>query len=221
MLKGKDHVKFQVGDYDPDYPLIIDPVIVYCTYLGGSGGGWEGAYGIAVDNEGCAYVTGYTLSTDFPRSNAYQNEIAPDQWGDISSEDVFVTKFNAEGNDILYSTYVGGGSSDQGYAIAVDLFGNAHVTGKTQSRDASDTPADEGFPYRNEFRKCEDSMGDAFVFTLSAAGNDLLYASCIGGGNEDEGRDIDVDLQGNCYITGMHQPEVFGKDFPKFDVPLS
>src|SRR5208283_3545908 len=100
--------------------------LVYSTYLGGSR--WDEGYGIAVDSSGNAYVTGYTLSTDFPTANPFQAT----NHGNMNA---FVAKLNATGSDLAYSTYLGVGRFDYGYSIAVDSSGNAYVTGSTSSTD--------------------------------------------------------------------------------------
>jgi hypothetical protein len=110
---------FEVAAYDPCYPLVIDPlVLVYSTFLGGTLS--EASFSIAVDGNGCAYVTGDTYSADFPLQNAYQDTYK----GNI---DTFVTKFSADGQSLVYSTYLGGNGRDLGKAIALDASGSAHL----------------------------------------------------------------------------------------------
>src|SRR5439155_2612977 len=119
------HVGFQVAAYDPNRPLIIDPVLVYSTYLGGSGN--DAGLDIAVDAAGNVYVTGDSNSTNFPTTaGAFQMAFTG---GD---EDAFAPKLNATGTALVYSTYLGGGR-DFGRSIAVDAAGNAYVTGFTDS----------------------------------------------------------------------------------------
>jgi hypothetical protein len=109
----KDELAFNVGSYDKKLPLIIDPVLSYSTYVAGSS--TDAAAGIALDSAGNAYITGYTFSTDFPIANAYQ--AACDNCG--NGPDVFVTKLNATGTALVYSTYLGGSNYDQSSSIAV------------------------------------------------------------------------------------------------------
>ena len=123
VLKGNQQVGFQVGRYDHGKPLVIDPVMSYSTYLGTGIGS-----SIAVDSSGSAYVTGTTFSTNFPTKH-------PLQANNAGEEDVFVTKFNANGSALVYSTYLGGSSFDWGTSIAVDPAGNAYVAGFTSSND--------------------------------------------------------------------------------------
>ena len=184
---------FEIGSYDKKYPLIIDPVLVYSTYLGGTSNDDYG-YGIAVDSSGNAYVTGYTLSFDFPIESPLDDTIG----GGI---DAFVTKLDATGSALVYSTYLGGGNSDQGNDIAVDSSGNAYITGTTQSFD---------FPTESPF---DDTIGggiDAFVTKLDATGSALVYSTYLGGGNIDQANDIAVDSSGNAYVTGY----TLSFDFP-------
>ena len=100
--------------------------LVYSTYLGGSGN--DLGIGIAVDSLGNAYVTGYTQSTDFPTASAYQGSNA-------GTFDAFVTKISASGDNLIYSTYLGGGGNDYGFGMVVDGSGNAYVMGRTDSTD--------------------------------------------------------------------------------------
>jgi len=181
---GTDRVGFAVGAYDPSKPLVIDPVLAYSTYLGGNG--YDLGYGIAVDQAGDAYVTGSTTSPNFPTVNALQ----PASGG----YDAFVTKLNANGSALLYSTYLGGSDSDQGKGIAVDQAGDAYVTGSTSSTN---------FPTANALQPARGSYGsDAFVTKLNASGNNLVYGTYLGGSGNDGGNGITVDSAGNAYVTG-------------------
>src|SRR5207244_2898809 len=122
-------IGFKVGAYDPRYPLVIDPVLNYSAYVGGNGA--DTVYGIAVDSQGNAYITGDTDSADFPVIN-------PQPQGGSSfkgTQDAYVAKLNPAGTGLIYSTYLGGSGSDSGSAIAVDSSGSAYVTGDTSSAD--------------------------------------------------------------------------------------
>src|SRR5437867_2121639 len=185
---GKKHrVRFSVADYDTTKPLVIDPVLVYSTYLGGSGD--ELSFGIAVDAFGNAYVTGRTASADFPTtSGAFDNTF------NGGFNDVFVTKLNATGSALVYSTYLGGSRccGDGGQAIAVDIFGNAYVTGYTYSADFPTTPG--------AFDTVFDGVLDAFVTKLNASGSALIYSTFLG--SNSIGRGIALDSSGSAYVTG-------------------
>jgi hypothetical protein len=201
---------FKIAPFDRTKPLIIDPVLEYSTYLGGSGG--EEGHGIAVDTNGNAYVTGNTLSTDFPTKNAFQSA-AP---GGSLTPNAFITKFNAAG-ELVYSTYLGGtgrccppnpGAGDSGNAIAVDVHGDAYVTGTTTSSD---------FPVKNAFQNklptlFNGAAFDAFVTKLDSAGSELVYSTYLGGG-ADLGNAIAVDRIGHAYVTGTTS----SSDFPTKD----
>ena len=185
-----DHrVGFEVGTYDPDVMLVLDPH--YSTYLGGSGE--DQGRGIAVDSSGNAYVTGYTGSSDFPTQNAYDGS----HNGNL---DVFVTKLSSD-SELIYSTYLGGGSNDGSYGIAVDASGNAYVTGYTKSSD---------FPTLNAYDGSHNGDYDVFVTKLSSDGNALIYSTYLGGSSQDRGRGIAVDALGNAYVTGYTK----SSDFP-------
>jgi len=155
VLKGDKAFGFELPDgYDADLPLVIDPTLVYSTYLGGNDD--DRGYGIAVDASGAAYVTGYTGSTDFPTENPYQT--------DQDAIDVFVTKLSSSGDALVYSTYLGGSNSDYGLGIHVDASGAAYVTGWTHSSD---------FPTENPYQTDQGS-GDVFVTKLSSSGSSLI-----------------------------------------------
>ena len=118
---------FEVEEYNGDYELIIDPlVLAYSTYLGGSDS--DCCYGIAVDTEGAAYITGYTSSSDFPTQIPIQVDLA-------GSGDVFISKINSAGSALIYSTYLGGSWGEGGSGIAIDIEGAVYVTGDTSSHD--------------------------------------------------------------------------------------
>ncbi|MCJ7443472.1 MAG: SBBP repeat-containing protein, partial [Methanotrichaceae archaeon] len=185
LIKSQ-RIGFEIGIYDRRYPLVIDPALVYSTYLGGSG--YDHSRGIAVDSSGNAYVIGSTDSTNFPM----QNPIQP-SFGD-GLNDVFVTKINAAGSALIYSSYLGGNGYDYGYDIAVDSSGNAFVTGSTQSINfPTQTPIQPSFG---------GGSNDGFVAKINAAGSALVYSTYIGGNSSDYGEGIAVDSSGNVYITG-------------------
>ena len=185
--KGKE-ISFGVGAYDHKRPLIIDPVLSYATYLGGTGG--DVAYGIAVDSSGNAYVTGITNSSDFPTANARQG-------ANKGNGDAFVMKLNPAGTGLLYSSYLGGAGSDTATAITVDSSGNAFITGTTTSEDFPTTA--------NAFQVVYGGNGDAFVVELGSGGNSMVYSSYLGGSGADFGAAIAVDAAHNAYVTGSTQ----------------
>ncbi len=167
--------------------------LVYSTYLGGSGGDYGS--GITVDTSGNAYVTGSTASSNFPTTpGAFQTTLG-------GGSNAFVSKLDAAGSALVYSTYLGGGDYDWGSAIAADSSGNAYVAGVT---DSSNFPTTSGAFQRT----CGGGSGfpspcrDAFVSRLSAAGSALVYSTYLGGNSDDEGVGIALDTSGNAYVTG-------------------
>ncbi|MBI4523260.1 MAG: SBBP repeat-containing protein [Deltaproteobacteria bacterium] len=183
-------VGFQVAAYDTGRPLIIDPVLEYSTYLGGNS--VDAGTGLAVDSEGNAYVTGQTLSSDFPSTPESFNS---------GLTDLFVAKLNSDGSALLYATYLGGTSGEvPGRSIAVDSEGNAYVTGRTLSTDFPTTPGVFNALPGCRFTHC---FGDVFVTKLNATGSEILYSTYLGDG---EGAAIAVNpADGNAYITGTTQ----------------
>jgi Calx-beta domain/Beta-propeller repeat/Carboxypeptidase regulatory-like domain/CarboxypepD_reg-like domain len=164
------------------------PSYVFSTYLGGSAR--DEANGIAIDPAANVYVTGNTVSTDFPTANAFQAIL-----GDPFVGDAFVTKFNSSGS-LNYSTYLGGNSTDNGFGIAVDVSGNAYVTGLTRSTN---------FPVANPIQTAHNfntGATDAFVTKLNSQGSSLVYSTYLGGTDLDTARGIAVDAAGNAYVTG-------------------
>jgi Beta-propeller repeat len=194
LLRGGQQVGFEVAAYDPARPLVIDPVLGYSTYLGGTGA--DIAQGVDVDAAGNAYITGYTFSLDFPTANPLQP--AP---GGSMATDVFVTKLNANGSALVYSTYLGGSGTDQGLDIEVDREGNAYMTGYTSSRD---------FPTMKPLQPAFAGFQDVFVTKLDPAGSALIYSTYLGGMLLEQGRGLAIDRQGNVYLTGF----TLSIDFP-------
>lgn len=178
-------VGFEIGAYDPNLPLVIDPVIDYSTYFGGSG--TDIGYGIAVDRNRNVYIAGQTSSLNFPTKNPVQNVRD-------GANDAFVTKLSADGSMVLFSTYLGGrNSGDRASGIAVDKAGNVYVTGETNSLN---------FPLVNPAQPIYRGNVDAFVVKLSIDGNVLLYSTTWGGTLQDVAYGIALDRFDNAYITG-------------------
>lgn len=160
--------------------------LVYSTYLGGSG--LDQGNGIAVDNLGNAYVTGYTNSINFPTMNPLQPLYAGGTY------DAFVAKLNPAGTAFVYSTYLGGSGTDSAVGIAADGSGNAYVTGGTSSTN---------FPTMNPFQPANaGGSSDAFVAKLNPTGSALVYSTYLGGSGDDHGSGIAVDSTGNAYLEG-------------------
>jgi uncharacterized protein (TIGR03437 family) len=183
---------FRIGAYNHNKELVIDPPLIYSTYHGGSG--LDYAYAIAVDSVGSTYVTGGTGSTNFPTTAPLQSNLR-------GAEDVFVTKINPSGTAKMYSTYLGGGGPDEGHGIAVDVQGNAYITGSAGSID---------FPTKNAIQATQGGSGDAFLAKLNATGSALVYSTYLGGSATDSGSAIALDAAGNAYVVGT----TFSTDFP-------
>jgi hypothetical protein len=163
--------------------------LVYSTYLGG--GGREYGGDIAVDSLGNAYITGYTISsTDFPTTSG-----AFDTTFNGGSYDVFVSKLNASGTALVYSTYLGGTGDDEGRGIAIDSSGNAYISGYTNSTNFPITLGAFDITFNG-------GLYDGFVSKLNSNGTALVYSTYLGGDEEDRNYAIAVDSLANVYITG-------------------
>jgi hypothetical protein len=166
----------------------------YSTFLGGSG--VEGALGLDVDLRGSAYVSGGTVSPDFPTTpGAFDRTFN-------GGTDVFVTKLTPDGSALTYSTFVGGGGTDQGFALAVNHLGEAYVAGGTTSSDFPTTP--------DAIATTLNGDTDAFLTKISRDGNRLVFSTYLGGSGFDTGHDVSVDARGAAYVTG----ETWSPDFP-------
>ncbi|MEQ1759726.1 MAG: MBG domain-containing protein [Vicinamibacterales bacterium] len=203
---SEGEVAFRLARFDEGRPLVIDPILVYSTYLGGSlTVGEVVGKDVAVDGSGI-YVTGDTNAVDFPTAGA----LDPSANG---SSDVFVVKMNAAGSVLEYGTYLGGSSSDYAYGIAVDSAGNAYVTGDTLSGNFPTTvgAVDHSF----------NGNDDMFVVKLSAAGSALVYATYLGSSDSDHAGGIAVDAAGSAYVTGSTNsfsfPATAGAADPSFN----
>ncbi len=182
---GAPSYGFEVASYDRGSDLVIDPVLVYSTYLGGIS--IDAGLGIAVDGAGAAYISGYTISADFPLQNPIQG------FGGFAYTDAFVTKLNPAGDALVYSTYIGGSLSDYGSDIAVDASGAAYISGSTSSTD---------YPLVSPIQPLHGGVVDVTITKLSPAGDALVYSSFIGGSDEDWALGVDIDSAGAAYLTG-------------------
>jgi uncharacterized repeat protein (TIGR01451 family) len=188
VLLDKREVGFEIGSYDRNKTLVIDPTLVYSTYLGG--GGDDLGSSIAVDSNNNVYIAGTTSSVNFPLQNAAFGANA-------GLADIFVTKIDATAANIVYSTYVGGSGLDRGDGIAIDSGGNAYVVGRVDSSSINfPTTAGSFAPtYRGgDF--------DGVVLKLNAQGNSLVYSAFLGGEENDSTEGVVVDAAGSAYVTG-------------------
>jgi len=172
--------------------------LVYSTYLGGSEADYATA--IALDGAGNVYVTGYTTSDDFPVTPGAFQTVCNGGQGCSRVGDAFVSKINAAGSALFYSTYLGGKNFDYGFGIAVDGTGDAYVTGYT---------AGSGFPLEHPLHE-SGLRGSGFVSKFNPAGSALLFSTYLGGKGLDYGFGIAVDGAGNAYVTGS----TASTDFP-------
>jgi len=206
VRKGANRVGFKLAAYDATRPLVIDPVVLsYSTYLGGSGE--DSGWGIAVDADHNAYVTGSAGSANFPTTaGAFQS---------AGTSGVFVTKLNPAGSALVYSTYLGGFASGSG--IVVDAAGNAYVTGSAFSDNFPTTAG----AFQTTFADGANSGGDAFVTKLDPTGSVLVYSTYLGGSGFDSGAGVAVDAGGNAYVTGLTQSTNFPTTAGAFQTTFS
>ena len=183
---------FQNQNYSPSgagnaFVLGLDPTgkITFSTYIGGSYD--DGGNAVALDNQGNVYLTGYTSSNDFPTSTgSFQRSRQ-------GGADAFVAKFANDGTAI-YSTYIGGGSDDEAYAIAVDGSGNAYIAGYTYS---------DSFPQVNApYQHSRHGGQEGFVSEVKNDGSGLVFSTFIGGSADDLCNGIALDPSGNVYVVG-------------------
>jgi uncharacterized repeat protein (TIGR01451 family) len=199
-------VRFELGTYDHSRELVIDPLLVYGSYLGGSGEDY--GTGIAVDSQGSAYATGWTTSTNFPTEN-------PIQGGLSGTYSVYVSKFNAAGTALIYSTYLGGslgGAQSFAYDIAVDSKFNAYVAGTTNAPDfpvtggAYQTVCAAIFNGTTTVPGCDSFGGNGFLTKIDSNGSALAYSTFLGGNSGSAIiNGVAVDSAFEAYVTGYEE----------------
>jgi hypothetical protein len=190
VKRGTNVVGFVVARYDRRLPLVIDPQIVYATYLGGAGTDVVNA--IAADGDGAAYVAGFTSSADFPAANGGTGG---------SGDDAFVTKLSADGASIVYTAFFGGDGHSEATGLRLDSTHAAYVVGATTSTD---------FPRMNAFQTTRKGNSDGFVLKLAPDGTTLVYASYLGGSDDDFDLHLTLDAELNAFVTGSTR----STDFP-------
>jgi RHS repeat-associated protein len=187
-------IGLNIGMYDPSQPLIIDPVLIYSTLLGGTG--YNTIQRAVADPSGNVFIVGYTSSSDFPTTGT---SISPPPTG--GGYKLFLAKLNFSGTGLIYSTYLGGTSgSDIPWALAIDANGYAYTTGSTCSTDFPVTATAYQLHLANNVTDC--STQDAFLAKLSADGRSLLYSTYFGGTGVDTGLSVAVDANQNAYFDG-------------------
>ena len=207
-------VGFALGAYDHSKALVIDPVLSYLTYIGGSSN--DLLNGMAIDSAGSVYIVGTTNSTDYPVKNAYK-ATDPNVIAAPNPLAIFVSKFNATGTALVYSTYLGSSEYTYGNGIAVDSGGNAYVVGYTAYGDypvtsgafqtlcGANNTIPQGSPAGVRANGCVGAgQGDSggLLTKLSPSGTSLVYSTYLSGNNYNEIKAVAVNSAGEAYVTG-------------------
>ena len=192
VLQDDNRAAFRLGEYNPALPLVIDPVLDWATFLGGSGD--DGIQNITADDQGNVYVVGRTASANFPTEGPYQGALT-------GPGDIFVAKLSPDGSQVIFATYLGGSGLDIPGGIAVDAEGNVYVSGGTASANFPTTAGTIQPDFGGQV--------DAFVAKLNAQGSDLIYATFLGGGAQDIGTGLRLDESNHAYVIGSTDGEGF------------
>ncbi len=184
LITDDGEVRFDIGTYEADLPLVIDPIVSYSTYLGGSAN--DTPIGLAVDAEGNTYIAGTTASIDFPGADLASVDAG-------AGDDAFLAKISADGSSIVFATYMGGESLDAARAVTLGETGRIFVTGATDSPD---------FPVVGSLQAESNGFFDVFVSIFSSRGGDLLYSTYLGGEKDEVATAIALDGDENIFITG-------------------
>ncbi|MCI0392718.1 MAG: SBBP repeat-containing protein [Acidobacteria bacterium] len=188
-INGKHQIGLSLGAYDRSRELVIDPVLLYSSYIGGAA--LDQAFGVAVDKDSNAYIVGQTSSPDFPGASPIQSAL------NGGGFDTFVLKLNPSGNGVVYGTWLGGSSLEVARSVVVDEDGNAYVAGFTQSRNFPNTTG--------AAQQSNGGLTDGFIAKLNPGGSALLYSSYVGGDGVDAMSGIAIDTVGNAYLSGSTQ----------------
>ncbi len=180
-------ITFALGRYDRDTTLIIDPVLQFSTFLGGSDR--DAANGVAVDGQGNTIIVGQTQSTTFVGLSRNDSET-----------DAFIVKLDSNGA-LVFKMRLGGSKLDAAMDVATDRAGNIYVTGFTHSGD---------FPTKSAFRSTLSGLSDAYLLKMNGNGTEVVYATYFGGSKGDHALKVSVDAAGNAYVSGT----TFSNDLP-------
>ncbi len=194
IKKSANRIVFKLGKYDRETDLVIDPVIIFSTFWGGTGS--DTGTAVKTDAQGNIYLTGATVSTNFPTVNPIQPQI-----GNTSFFHAFVTKINPAGNNVIYSTYLGGNSEDYANSLSVDANGNVTVAGRTYSTN---------FPIVNASQNQLGGSADGFITRLNANGSAILFSTYLGGTGFEEILGAKLDTTGRAVLAGRTD----SADFP-------
>ena len=190
VVNDPTHVSFRVAHYDSNNSLVIDPVLTYSTYLGGSG--VDQPAGIVVDSSGAVYTAGYTDSPNFPLATL---GALP-----ANTYHVFVAKLDATGSNLIYADYIGGNSQDYGIGLVLDSANNVYVAGSTGSSN---------FPLVMPFQAEQPGPYTGFLSKVSADGSSLLYSTYLGGSTFDQPTSIAIDGLGEVHVAGYTMSQNF------------
>lgn len=184
LVTDNGEVQFDIGVYDTVHPLVIDPVLTYSTYLGGSGS--DTPIGVAVDTQGNTFIVGSTASIDFPGADPADVDAG-------AGDDAFLVKINADGSSIDFANYLGGESLDAARAVTLGETGKIFVTGATDSPD---------FPVQGALQEESNGFFDVFVTIFNASGDSMLLSTYLGGERDEVATAIALDKDENIIVTG-------------------
>jgi hypothetical protein len=183
-LKNNNSYGFYLGEYNKNHNLIIDPVITFSSYIGGSSNDYATA--ITHDIYGNIYLFGDTYSNNYPIINGYQQNIT-------AQNDFFITKLTPDGKNIIFSTYLGGSGNEYSTNITVDNNLNIYITGYTTSAN---------YPIVNGFQNTKGPYQDLVITKLNPSGSDVLYSSFLGGNDNERPYGMTLDSDNNVYLHG-------------------
>jgi len=195
VLQSGGRLGFSLGSYDRSRELVIDPAVNYSTFLGGSNA--DVGLGVTLDRFGSCFITGSTLSSDFPTMSPLQGSLA-------GGKDIFITKFNSKATAPEYSTFIGGSGDDVATDIRLDTLGDMTVTGYTLSPN---------FPLVKSIQSTFGGgtvTGDAFLFQIASRGTAMVFSTYLGGSSDDQGFSLAIDGNNNVYVVGYTS----SSDFP-------